>query len=231
MVAELLERLDLHDVTLVQNDHAAALVLAGENPPRVARLVISSCEAFENYPPGPARQERAHDGVRPRRRLRDDAGDARARAAAAADRLRLDGQAPAARRAARPLVRAAAAAARGAPRLSQVRHRRAAPADGRGVRAPARVHAPGARRVDAGGQSAAPRARPPLRRAAAGRAPGGDRRQLHADHARPAASASRARSASSCARPPRRRAPRLPSGRREPRVRRARRGRVRGCAG
>jgi pimeloyl-ACP methyl ester carboxylesterase len=52
MLDELLERLDLRDVTLVQNDHAAALVLAGENPERVARLVISSCEAFENYPPG-----------------------------------------------------------------------------------------------------------------------------------------------------------------------------------
>jgi pimeloyl-ACP methyl ester carboxylesterase len=52
MVAELLERLDLGDVTLVQNDHAAALVLAGEDPERVARLVISPCEAFENYPPG-----------------------------------------------------------------------------------------------------------------------------------------------------------------------------------
>jgi pimeloyl-ACP methyl ester carboxylesterase len=52
MLAELLERLGLEDVTLVQNDHAAALVLAGEDPPRVARLVISSCEAFENYPPG-----------------------------------------------------------------------------------------------------------------------------------------------------------------------------------
>jgi pimeloyl-ACP methyl ester carboxylesterase len=52
MVAELLERLDLREVTLVHNDHAAALALAGENPPRVARLVISSCEAFENYPPG-----------------------------------------------------------------------------------------------------------------------------------------------------------------------------------
>jgi pimeloyl-ACP methyl ester carboxylesterase len=52
MVAELLERLDLEDVTLVQNDHAAGLVLAGQNPRRVARLVISSCEAFENYPPG-----------------------------------------------------------------------------------------------------------------------------------------------------------------------------------
>jgi pimeloyl-ACP methyl ester carboxylesterase len=52
IVAELLERLELRDVTLVQNDHAAALVLAVQNPERVARLVISSCEAFENYPPG-----------------------------------------------------------------------------------------------------------------------------------------------------------------------------------
>jgi pimeloyl-ACP methyl ester carboxylesterase len=52
IVAELLERLDLREVTLVQNDHAAALVLAGEHPERIARLVISSCEAFDNYPPG-----------------------------------------------------------------------------------------------------------------------------------------------------------------------------------
>ena len=46
MVGELLARLDLNEVTLVQNDHAAGLVLAGENPERVARLVISPCEAF-----------------------------------------------------------------------------------------------------------------------------------------------------------------------------------------
>jgi len=52
IVAELLEGLGLDDVTLVQNDHAAALVLAGNDPARVARLVISSCEAFDNYPPG-----------------------------------------------------------------------------------------------------------------------------------------------------------------------------------
>jgi pimeloyl-ACP methyl ester carboxylesterase len=55
IVAELLRRLDLREVTLVQNDHAGALVLAGEGdarPERIARLVISSCEAFENYPPG-----------------------------------------------------------------------------------------------------------------------------------------------------------------------------------
>jgi pimeloyl-ACP methyl ester carboxylesterase len=60
MVRELLERLELDEVTLVQNDHAAAIVLAAENPARVARLVISSCEAFENYPPGlPGKNVRA----------------------------------------------------------------------------------------------------------------------------------------------------------------------------
>src|ERR1700760_2742973 len=60
IVRELLERLELEDVTLVQNDHAAAIVLAGEKPQRVARLVISSCEAFENYPPGlPGKNVRA----------------------------------------------------------------------------------------------------------------------------------------------------------------------------
>jgi pimeloyl-ACP methyl ester carboxylesterase len=52
IVGELLARLDLREATLVQNDHAAGLVLAGKHPERVARLVISSCEAFENYPPG-----------------------------------------------------------------------------------------------------------------------------------------------------------------------------------
>ncbi len=52
ILGEFLERLDLDAVTLVQCDHAAALVYAGERPDRVARLVISSCEAFENYPPG-----------------------------------------------------------------------------------------------------------------------------------------------------------------------------------
>ena len=54
LTAELLERLGLDDATLIQNDHGAALALAADDPrpQRVARLVISSCEAFENYPPG-----------------------------------------------------------------------------------------------------------------------------------------------------------------------------------
>ena len=52
LLAEFLERLDLRDVTLVQNDIGIALVLAVERPERVARLVLASCEAFDNYPPG-----------------------------------------------------------------------------------------------------------------------------------------------------------------------------------
>lgn len=42
ILAELLERLDLPDVTLVQNDVGIGLMLAGERPERVARLVLAS---------------------------------------------------------------------------------------------------------------------------------------------------------------------------------------------
>jgi pimeloyl-ACP methyl ester carboxylesterase len=52
LVGELIDALDLSEVTAVQNDHAAALVLAVQRPETLARLVVSSCEAFENYPPG-----------------------------------------------------------------------------------------------------------------------------------------------------------------------------------
>jgi pimeloyl-ACP methyl ester carboxylesterase len=52
LLGELIDALDLPEPTLVQNDHAAALVLAGQRPELIGRLVISSCEAFENYPPG-----------------------------------------------------------------------------------------------------------------------------------------------------------------------------------
>jgi pimeloyl-ACP methyl ester carboxylesterase len=54
LVEEFLERLDLHDVTLVGNDTGGALVqlvLAGK-PERVGRAVLVSCEAFDNVPPG-----------------------------------------------------------------------------------------------------------------------------------------------------------------------------------
>jgi pimeloyl-ACP methyl ester carboxylesterase len=50
--AELLEKLNLHDVTLVGNDSGLYQIAAGEYPERIGRLVLTSCEAFENFPPG-----------------------------------------------------------------------------------------------------------------------------------------------------------------------------------
>jgi pimeloyl-ACP methyl ester carboxylesterase len=54
LVAEVLDRLDLHDVTLVGNDTGGALVqlLMCDGAARVGRVVLASCEAFDNFPPG-----------------------------------------------------------------------------------------------------------------------------------------------------------------------------------
>lgn len=54
LVAELLDRLDLNDVTLVGTDTGGALVqlLIGDGAARVGRVVLASCDAFENFPPG-----------------------------------------------------------------------------------------------------------------------------------------------------------------------------------
>ena len=52
LLAGFIEGLDLHDVVLVQNDIAIAQVLAGERYECIGRLVLVSCEAFDNYPPG-----------------------------------------------------------------------------------------------------------------------------------------------------------------------------------
>jgi pimeloyl-ACP methyl ester carboxylesterase len=53
LVAELLEKLDLNGVTLVGNDWGGAQLLVSEGiDQRVGRLVLTSCEAFDNYPPG-----------------------------------------------------------------------------------------------------------------------------------------------------------------------------------
>ena len=53
MVADFLAELDLHDVTLVCNDWGGAqLVVSPGGADRVANLVLVSCEAFDNYPPG-----------------------------------------------------------------------------------------------------------------------------------------------------------------------------------
>jgi pimeloyl-ACP methyl ester carboxylesterase len=53
LLAEFLERLDLHEVTLVFNDWSGAQPLVAEGwDGRVGRLVLASCETFDNYPPG-----------------------------------------------------------------------------------------------------------------------------------------------------------------------------------
>ncbi|MFD8307901.1 alpha/beta fold hydrolase [Streptomyces sp. NPDC059690] len=54
LVTEFLDRLDLHDVTLVGNDTGGALVqlLMGDGVARVGRAVLVSCDAFDNFPPG-----------------------------------------------------------------------------------------------------------------------------------------------------------------------------------
>ncbi|MCY3633758.1 MAG: alpha/beta hydrolase [bacterium] len=53
LVAEFLVELDLHDVTLVCNDWGGAqLVVSPGDSDRMANLVLVSCEAFDNYPPG-----------------------------------------------------------------------------------------------------------------------------------------------------------------------------------
>jgi pimeloyl-ACP methyl ester carboxylesterase len=56
LVGEFIDQAALTGVTLVQNDWGGAqiLIAEGDTTP-IARLVITSCEAFGNYPPRPAR--------------------------------------------------------------------------------------------------------------------------------------------------------------------------------
>lgn len=53
MVAELLERLDLRDVTLVGNDTGGAIaqLVAADHGERVGRLVLTPCDTHENFLP------------------------------------------------------------------------------------------------------------------------------------------------------------------------------------
>ncbi|HEY2192897.1 MAG TPA: alpha/beta hydrolase [Actinomycetospora sp.] len=52
-VAAFLEALDLHDVVLVGNDTGGlvAQLVAVHHPERLGALVLTSCDAFENFPP------------------------------------------------------------------------------------------------------------------------------------------------------------------------------------
>jgi pimeloyl-ACP methyl ester carboxylesterase len=53
LIDDLLEALDLHDVTLVGNDTGGALcqLVVTRHPERIGRLVLTNCDAFDNFPP------------------------------------------------------------------------------------------------------------------------------------------------------------------------------------
>lgn len=54
LVSEVIDRLGLHEVTVVGNDTGGALVqiLMANNPERMRSAVLVSCDAFDNFPPG-----------------------------------------------------------------------------------------------------------------------------------------------------------------------------------
>jgi pimeloyl-ACP methyl ester carboxylesterase len=53
LIGEFLDKLELEDVALVANDTGGALtqILMADNPPRVARVVLTPCDAFDNFLP------------------------------------------------------------------------------------------------------------------------------------------------------------------------------------
>jgi pimeloyl-ACP methyl ester carboxylesterase len=53
IIADFMAALDLTDVTLVGNDTGGALcqLVAVEHPERLARLVLTPCDAYDNFPP------------------------------------------------------------------------------------------------------------------------------------------------------------------------------------
>lgn len=55
LIDEFLSALDLDDVTIVGNDSGGAVsqILVTTRPERIARLVLTNCDCFEKFPPGP----------------------------------------------------------------------------------------------------------------------------------------------------------------------------------
>lgn len=54
--AEFLDALDVDDVTVVLNDWGGGqFMVSDDRADRIGRLVLASCEAFDNFPPRPAR--------------------------------------------------------------------------------------------------------------------------------------------------------------------------------
>ena len=57
IVADFIEALDLREVAIVANDTGGAVAqwLVGHHPERIGTLVLTSCDAFEKFPPAPQR--------------------------------------------------------------------------------------------------------------------------------------------------------------------------------
>jgi pimeloyl-ACP methyl ester carboxylesterase len=57
ITAEFLQAVDLENVIIVANDTGGAVsqVLVGSHPERLGRLVLTSCDAFDKFPPTPQR--------------------------------------------------------------------------------------------------------------------------------------------------------------------------------
>ena len=55
IVSDFLDALDLRDVTVVANDTGGAVTqwLVGHHAERIGRLVLTSCDAFQKFPPAP----------------------------------------------------------------------------------------------------------------------------------------------------------------------------------
>ena len=189
LVAEFLDRLDLHDVTLVGNDTGGALVqlLIADGTARVGQVVLASCDAFDNFPPGLTGRTLVLTGklspamfglfmqqmrLRPLRRLpiafgwltkRGDAATARWLKPVLKQReIRRD------------TVRVLRAVAADAEPPARCRH------------TPTQLRPPRPRRLGKPGPRDATRPRPAPRRTPPTRTPGRDSRQLHAHPPRPA---------------------------------------------
>ena len=55
LIADAIEALEIEDATLIGNDTGGALsqLVVTRRPERIARLVLTSCDAFDNFPPKP----------------------------------------------------------------------------------------------------------------------------------------------------------------------------------
>ena len=56
MIADFLEALELENVTIVGNDSGGAMsqITVTRHPERIGRLVLTNCDCYEHFPPGPS---------------------------------------------------------------------------------------------------------------------------------------------------------------------------------